>query len=457
MRSSRESALRVLVIGVGLDAGLGSERDPDVEWKITGFGAITASVAAQSPAQPDVAVLMSTSIPRARRIAEVQRATRELHAVAPDLRIIAVVGENDARTAAAALDAGAWDVARENQAGHLRDRLRAITATRRLESGEAGERAGVHASWHEMIGTSQAMLGVFALIRRVAASDVPVLLTGESGTGKELVALAIHERSQRARGPFVPINCAAIPDGLLESELFGHERGAFTGAIRSTQGRVEAAHGGTLFLDEVGETSPGLQVKLLRFLEDHVVDKVGNPRGRTVNVRVIAATNRDPAELLQCKLFRDDLYYRLAVMRIHLPPLRDRLEDVLLMARIFLLRYAQLAGRELRGLAPDAIEALWNWRWPGNVRELINRIRRAVVVSDGPLVSAADLDLDGPQPEARIPTLREAVWMSQHRSLQGALQRAGGSRSEAARILGVSRSTLYELLRRHRLSESAQR
>jgi len=445
MGPTTRRALRVLVVGTHVDA---AEMDPAFKWESTPFS-VARWIAADPPlARFDVAVMMCTQLARPERPSRVREFVGELRALAPELKVIAAVGPRDSATAAAALDGGAWDVVRRDQAGHLGERLRRLASTHYPEP-EAGGRD--ESGWQEMIGTSPKMLDVFALIRRVAASEVPVLLVGESGTGKELAARAIHERSERAPGPFAPINCASIPEGLLESELFGHERGAFTGAFRTTKGRIETAHRGTLFLDEITEAPPSFQVKLLRFLEDHMVDRVGSASRRPVDVRVIAATNRDPAELIRYKLFRDDLYYRLAVMQIHLPPLRERLEDALLMGRLFLRRYADLAGRRLDGFAPDAIEALWSWRWPGNVRELINRVRRAVIASDGPLVSASDLDFHRLDLEGRIPTLREALHESEHRALDLALQRARGNRSEAARLLRVSRSTLYELLERHRL------
>jgi two-component system NtrC family response regulator len=453
MRSEREreAAVRVLLISAGLGLELGAEFDPDFKWTHVSASAITRYLPPEPPTAFDVAVLVAGSFGSAHRSNEVVQAIREVRDAAPDLKLIAVVGEGDAQTAAAALDAGAWDVTRQHPPHGLRKRLRAIASL--------GERAPLPSVANcdppshrqEMIGTSEPMLEVFRLIRRVAKSDVPVLITGESGSGKELVALAIHERSLRASGPFVPINCAAIPDLLLESELFGHERGAFTGATRSTPGRIEAARGGTLFLDEIGETSPALQVKMLRFLETHEIERVGDRRRSLVDVRVVAATNRRLDEMVAHGGFREDLYYRLGVMEIHLPPLRERAEDVLLMARIFLERHAAEAGRKLHGFTPDAIQALWGWHWPGNVRELVNRIRRAVVVSDGEIVTALDLDLEGPVEDRELPTLREAHSRSDAESVRAALQRARGNRSEAARLLRVSRSTLYDLMRRHRL------
>jgi two-component system NtrC family response regulator len=279
------------------------------------------------------------------------------------------------------------------------------------------------------------------------------LISGESGTGKELAALAIHERSRRAEGPFVPLNCAAIPDSLVESELFGYERGAFTGATRANPGIAETAHGGTLFLDEIGELAPGPQAKLLRFLEDHVVERIGSRRRLSVDVRVIAATNRDLSASVERGEFRADLYYRLAVFPLEMPPLRDRAEDILLIAQVLLRRYARECGRggELRGFGGDAVDALLKCSWPGNVRELINRIRRAVVVAGGPLLRAADLGFELAPIEAPLLTLRETLTQAESECLRRTLERCAENRAETARVLGIGRSTLYELLDRHGL------
>ena len=235
----------------------------------------------------------------------------------------------------------------------------------------------------EMIGTCNAMRHLFKLIRKVAATDVPVLVTGASGTGKEMVARAIHQRSHRSKGPFVAVNCGAIPRELLESELFGHEKGSFTGAYRSVGGTVERAQGGTLFLDEIGELPLELQVKLLRFLQEYTFERVGGRKSITVDLRVISATNKDLGELIEQNLFREDLYYRLDVIDISLPPLKDRGEDALIMANIFLKKHAATLGKEIQGFTPEAVTAIQTHAWPGNIRELGNRIRRAVVMADG--------------------------------------------------------------------------
>ena len=377
--------------------------------------------------------------------------------------VLVMVDDDDLALAAAS--AGAWDVLLADAPKPPADRLAAAALLRRLRcraTPALGTRSDVDGPASAtaaddslaMVGTSEPIRGVFQLIRRAAPFDVPVLLTGESGTGKELAALAIHERSQRAEKPFIPINCGAIPESLLESELFGYEKGAFTGATQARKGRFETADGGTLFLDEVGELTPPLQVKLLRFLENHVVEHVGGRAGIPLDVRVIAATNRELQSMVRDGTFREDLFFRLAVLTIDLPPLRERGDDILLLARYFLERYGKQSGKTLGGFSRDAIGALLEHPWPGNVRELINRVRRAVVVCEGSLVDAADLDLAPPGRVARVTTLREARRRAERECLRAALQRTRGNRKEAARLLGISRTQLYEMLARHRVPDS---
>jgi two-component system NtrC family response regulator len=297
-----------------------------------------------------------------------------------------------------------------------------------------------------MTGVSPCMQEVFTAIRKVASADVPVLVLGESGTGKELAGQALHRCSQRAAGPFVAINCGAIPENLLESELFGHEKGAFTGAHAQRKGRIEGASGGTLFLDEIGELPLGLQVKLLRFLQEQTIERVGGRTSILVDCRVVAATNTDLKKAMGEGRFREDLYYRLAVVVLHLPSLRERGEDVLLIARQILQRQAAAAGKPKLDFSPDAVPALRLHPWPGNVRELENRIKRAVIMADGQAVTAADLELvSGGQPVA-LRSLKEAREATERQLIELALRRHNGKISAAATELGISRPTLYELM-----------
>lgn len=303
----------------------------------------------------------------------------------------------------------------------------------------------------EMLGTSDKMQAVFTTIRKVASSDVPVLIIGESGTGKELIAQAIHRQSIRKEKPLIPINCGAIPETLMESELFGHEKGAFTGAHTQKKGRFELAAGGTLFLDEIGEIPLLLQVKLLRFLQDHRVERVGGKEPLELDVRIVAATNKDIKKLAEDKLFRDDLYFRLAVVTIEVPPLRERGDDRLLLAKHFLQRYAREAA-VTKSLSYEAIGAINRYEWPGNVRELENRIRRAVTLSDGTFITPADLGLESPQDMPETFDLKAAKEEVERRLITLALHKHEGNVSKAAGELGMSRPTLYGLMSKYDIS-----
>jgi two-component system response regulator HydG len=313
-----------------------------------------------------------------------------------------------------------------------------------------------------IVGQSPALRATLDIIRQAAPSSATVLLLGESGTGKELFARALHEHSNRAQAPFVPINCAAIPETILESELFGYERGAFTGAVARKEGRIERAQGGTLFLDEVGELSPAVQVKLLRFLQEGEIERLGGTATVKVDSRVVAATNRDLASAVQAGKFREDLYYRLNVIQIVLPPLRERIEDIPLLADHFVARYAAKNGKQFSGITPAAMEALEAYGWPGNVRELENAIERAVVLSPG-----SEIDIDSlPQPllhaargpRGPIPPALEGRTLSiplgttmeeiELRVIRETLRHTKGDKNLAAQLLGIAARTIYRKLDR---------
>jgi two-component system response regulator HydG len=314
-----------------------------------------------------------------------------------------------------------------------------------------------------IIGRAPALQEGLDRAAKVAPTETTVLITGESGTGKELIARAIHLKSPRADGPFVAINCAALPDTLMESELFGHERGAFTGADRQKPGRFELAAGGTLFLDEVGEFSPGVQAKLLRVLQEREFQRVGGTVTLKADVRLIAATNRDLAHEVELGRFRDDLYYRLNVFTVHLPALRERGEDVLLLADAFVRTLGARMAKADLGLSRDAREVLLRHTWPGNIRELQNAIERALIVSDGGLITAAQLGIashPGPDParapaasapSAPLPATADGLADLERRLVEDALARARGNKSRAASLLGLTRSQLYTRLKRYRL------
>jgi two-component system NtrC family response regulator len=293
-----------------------------------------------------------------------------------------------------------------------------------------------------LIAGSPVMLEVCRIAERVAPADVTVLLTGESGTGKEVLARALHEGSDRAARKFVAINCAAVPENLLESELFGHEKGAFTGAVKQTVGKFEQAHEGTLFLDEIGDMPLALQAKLLRFLQERVIERVGGRNAIAVDARVIAATNRNLGEMIAGGQFREDLFYRLSEIELHIPPLRERMGDAVLLARYFFQRFNSTLGRAVKGFAPDALAAISSYQWPGNVRELENRVKRALVLAAGDLISAANLGLSA----GHFSPLREWRERADREAVTSALALSGNNVSAAAKLLGISRPTLYELM-----------
>ena len=322
---------------------------------------------------------------------------------------------------------------------------------------EALRRAVQENQFGEIIGAGASMREVFRRIEKVAATDVSVLVLGETGTGKDLVAREIHRRSPRSRGPFVAVDCGAIPASLLESELFGHTRGAFTGAIATRPGKFQAANGGTLFLDEIGELPLPLQVKLLRALQERAVTKVGDTRPEALDIRVVAATNKVLPEEISAGRFREDLFYRLNVVTIALPPLRDRGDDVLVIARYFLQKHAREFGSAASGFTPAAMAALHSYRWPGNIRELENRVKKAVVLADAPQLGPEDLDL-GPDSLAPVVPLTEAKEAFQRRYINEVLERNAGNRTKTAKDLGVDPRTIFrhlEKLEAERRGEAA--
>jgi two-component system NtrC family response regulator len=301
-----------------------------------------------------------------------------------------------------------------------------------------------------IVGSSPEIIDLRRTIEKIAPLDVTVLLLGESGTGKELLAQAIHALSPRARAPFIPLSCAAIPEALFESELFGHERGAFTGAVKQVIGKIESANGGTLFLDEIGDVPQPMQVKLLRFLQNQVIERVGGRRSIQVDVRVVCATHQNLTQLIADGHFREDLYYRVNEVGVQVPALRDREGDAALLAKYFLNRFAAEFKRPVQSFTPDALKVIAGHSWRGNVRELENRVKRATIMASGRLIGLEDLELTDPSDEeGGSLDLRQARLRAEAVVLKQALARAGSNVSEAARLLGISRPTLYDLMRQH--------
>lgn len=373
-----------------------------------------------------------------------------------DAKVVVVMDGRDRLNAIAALESGAYDVLEKPvQLDVLKVVLQRAMYLSNLEreSRAIREQDGMP-EFLGLVGNSKPMRDVFSMIRRVGPADVPVLITGESGTGKELVARAIHRLSARKEAPFIAINCGAIPETLLESELFGYEKGSFTGATQQKKGRIESAQCGTLFLDEIGDLPLSLQVKLLRFLQEHEIHRLGGKDPVSVDVRVLAATNVDLRGAIGNGRFREDLFYRLCVVNIPVPALKGR-ADITLLARTFLIKSAEAQEKGLKGFTPQAIDALLTHDWPGNVRELENRVKRAVVMAEGKYVRPANLDLKDPSSAERdSTTLRVARDLREKELVQSVLEKTDGNVSKAAVELGISRPTLYQLLSRYGLRQS---
>jgi two-component system NtrC family response regulator len=374
----------------------------------------------------------------------------------PDTKVIVASGHGARESALAAIARGAYDFYQKpidiDALGLIVRRafnLRAIEEeNRRLVASASADKTVLG----RMITGAPEMIKVARTIERVARTSVSVMLLGASGTGKELLAKGLHDASDRADGPFVAINCAAIPENLLESELFGHEKGAFTGAIKTIEGKIENADGGTLFLDEVGDIPLPLQVKLLRFLQERTIERVGGRRLIAVNTRIVCATHQDLESMITAGAFREDLFYRLAEIVVRIPGLAERHGDPVLLAKAFLKRFAAEMNPAVTGFAPDALAAIDAHEWPGNVRELENRVKRAVIMAEGKLVNADDLDLGALEEEdAQLLNLKAAREATDRRVIRHALARSEGNISSTAKLLGISRPTLYDLLKQYDL------
>ena len=379
----------------------------------------------------------------------------EILRLKPDTKVIVATGHGARESATRAIAMGAYDFYKKpvdiDELGLIVARafhLHAIEEdNRRLEaSGEAKVLGSI-------ITAAPEMTKVARTIERVASADVSVMLLGASGTGKELLARAVHEKSGRS-GAFIAINCAAIPENLLEAELFGYERGAFTGAVKSNVGKIELAQGGTLFLDEVGDIPLPLQVKLLRFLQERVIERIGGRSPIAVDTRIVCATHQDLEAMIGDGRFREDLYYRLAEIVVKIPSLAERSGDAVLLARHFVNRFSRELNPAVQSLSPDAVEAIAAYGWPGNVRELENRVKRAVIMADGKSITAGDLDLQAGTPvgDDILPiNLRAAREIADRKAIRQAMSQSENNISGAAKLLGISRPTLYDLLKQYRL------
>ncbi len=378
-------------------------------------------------------------------------------AMKPDTKVIVASGHGARESALRAVASGAYDFYQKPvDIDHLGLMVRRAQHVHVLEAEnrKLAERAGEsNRILGGLITAAPEMLKVARTIERVANTSVSVMLLGASGTGKELLAHGLHDASDRARGAFVAINCAAIPENLLESELFGHEKGAFTGAVKTSEGKIELAHGGTLFLDEVGDIPLQLQVKLLRFLQERVIERIGGRKAIAVDTRIVCATHQNLEAMIAEGRFREDLFYRLAEIVIRIPTLAERAGDSVLLAKTFLQRFSKEMNPLVTGFAPDALAAIDGWGWPGNVRELENRVKRAVIMADDKLVHAADLDLGATSEDDQQPlNIKVAREAADRRIIRQALARSEGNISNTAKLLGISRPTLYDLLKQYDLA-----
>ena len=433
------------------DAGLQRQ----LRWAYDGYEVIVAgdrreAIDAVRAEEPAVVTLDLGLPPDPDGVSEGFATLAEILRLKPDTKVIVASGHGARESALRAIGEGAWDFYQKpidiDALGLIVARAFHVHA---LEAENRRLASGPQAALGGLITAAPEMLKVTGMIERVASADVSVMLLGASGTGKELLARGLHDASGR-KGQFVAINCAAIPETLLESELFGHEKGAFTGAVKTTEGKIELADGGTLFLDEIGDVPLPLQVKLLRFLQERVIERIGGRKAIAVDVRIVCATHQDVDAMVESAAFREDLYYRLAEIVVRIPSLAERAGDAVLLAKHFLHHYAKAMSRPVSGFAPDALAAIDAWGWAGNVRELENRMKRAVIMADGKYVSAADLDLGGrdePEP-INLKSVRETA---DRKAIRHALARAEGNISNTAKLLGISRPTLYDLLKSYDL------
>jgi len=439
-------SLKLLVVED--DPGLQSQ----LRWFFEGYEVLQAKDRPSAMAQvrrhrPQLVTLDLGLPPDPANVAEGLALLEEILSASPHTKIVVVTGNDDRENALKAVAKGAYDYyVKPLEADDLRlivDRAAHLYA---LEEENRRLLQRAEQPLQGLITADPGMLKVCRMVERVAPSDATVLLLGDSGTGKEILARAVHELSPRKQGPFVAINCAAIPENLLESELFGYEKGAFTGATRQTIGKIEHAHKGTLFLDEIGDLPMSLQAKLLRFLQEHTVERVGGRKEIPVDIRVVGATNQDLGQLMSEGGFREDLYYRISEIAVHIPPLRDRQGDRNLIAHALLERFVQDQRRPCRGFTSEALQAIEAYDWPGNVREMENVIRRAVIMADGPNLTAEDLGLDAPSEPDQPLGLRAARDAAEREAVIKAMSRCNGNISSAADLLGVTRPTLYNLL-----------
>ncbi len=441
-----------------VDDDLGIQKQ--LKWSLTDYNVVFADDRQSAIAQlrrfePSVVTLDLGLPPDPANASEGLKTLEEIMALSPRTKVIVVTGNNDKENALRAIDLGAYDFYQKPIDSDTIKLLvnRALTLSK-LED-ENRILAKTRQSMGRINGNSEAIQLVMRKAEKIAGTDISTLLLGESGTGKEVFARSIHEHSPRKDKPFVAINCASIPENLLESELFGYEKGAFTGANKTTMGKIETAQGGTLFLDEIGDMPIGLQAKMLRFLQERVIERVGGRNEIPVDIRVICATHRDLQTMVAEESFREDLFYRIGEIPLNIPPLRDREQDIVLLARTFLNQYREEFNAKAKSFSDGAIKALLAHKWPGNIRELQNKLKSAVIMAEGTVVQAEDLGLIAPTEDFESDTLnlREVREQAESRAIRKAYQRADKNMSKTAELLGVTRPTLYSLIDKYHLED----
>ncbi|MGS2720708.1 PEP-CTERM-box response regulator transcription factor [Paraglaciecola aestuariivivens] len=445
---------KILVV----DDDLGIQKQ--LKWSFSGYEVVfaedrTSAIAQLRRFEPKVVTLDLGLPPDPSNASEGLATLEEILALAPQTKVIVVTGNNDKKNALKAIGLGAYDFYQKPIDSDTIQILvsRAINLFD-LEK-ENRHLAEVAPAMDRIIGQSEGILSASKKAERIAQTDISTLLLGESGTGKEVFARSIHEHSLRKDKPFVAINCASIPENLLESELFGYEKGAFTGANKTTPGKIESAQNGTLFLDEIGDMPIGLQAKMLRFLQERVIERIGGRNEIPVNIRVICATHRDIPAMVAEQSFREDLFYRIGEISILIPPLRERDNDVVLLAKTFLSQYNQEFKTKLKGFSDAAIKAMKQHPWPGNIRELQNKLKSAVIMAEGTHIQAEDLSLtiQDDMPSMESLNLREVREQAESRAIRNAFLVAEKNMSKTAELLGVTRPTLYSLIEKYHLED----
>ncbi len=454
MKGSDNSARPLLIVED--DPGLQKQ----LKWSFEDYdvqiaGARDEAIAALRRFSPPVITLDLGLPPDPANVSEGLLVLEEILGLAPNTKVIVVTGNDDRENALKAINLGAYDFYQKPVDPDVLKII--IDRAYQMYSLEKENRELIKKQASSpldgVITASPEMLKICRLIEKVAPTNATTLLLGESGTGKEVLARAIHELSQRDSGRFVAINCAAIPENLLESELFGYEKGAFTGAAKQTPGKVEAANGGTLFLDEIGDLPMSLQAKLLRFLQERVIERIGGRKEIPLDVRVICATHRNLDNMITAGTFREDLYYRVSEITVDIPPLKERTGDAVLLARTFLKKYAKENGSKIKGYSKDALTAIEKHTWPGNVREMENRVKRAVIMADSAYVAADEMQLQFSDQEEVPFNLRMVRDKAEEQAMIRALMHVDGNVSKAAALLGISRPTLYDLMNKYNIKQ----